>query len=219
MLLRYKGKRAWATEMAVVVLQQDEEKFLKSCFLASSACSLLMFTPRSPAQPCQRFRGFSFQQEAIQNVIKCHRKQGGREKIADIKQDAHWHHALLHQPEVSVLWSCFYCDPSKFMYALCIFRSLYTFDILFLFFELWSQRVILIVKSSQWGGWVRVHTHTHRASQIAAVPYQHPCKHTALTKSTACLILFLVSSWLGLKSTSGKYVCVCLYILCIYVHI
>lgn len=135
-LLMYKGKRAWATEMAVVVMQQDEEKYLKSCFLASSACSLLMFTPRSPAQPCQRFRGFSFQQEAFQNVIKCHRKQGGREKIADIKQDAHWHNALLQQPEVSVFWSCFYCDPSKFMYALCIFRSLYTFDILFLFFEL-----------------------------------------------------------------------------------
>lgn len=61
------------------------------------------------------------------------------------------------------------------MYAWYIFRYLYTFDILFLFFELWSPKGILIVKSSQWGRWACGHTHI----------YEHTCPAPQRETSTS----------------------------------
>ena len=140
--------------------------------LAICSCGL----PGAQLDPAKGSKGFPSSEETFQNVIKCHRKQGGQEKIVDIKQHARWHNALLHRPGVSALWSCFFCEVSKLMYELYIFRSPYTFDILFLFFELWSQKGILIVKCSQWGGRVHAYRHTHRASLTA--------RNSALTAPT-----------------------------------
>lgn len=110
----------------------------------------------------------------------------------------------MHQPGVSVLWSHFYCDLSKLIYALHVFRFLYTFPIshLSLYFE---------VRKAFWY-WSPASEHMltytyDPASHIETSPYQHPHKYTALKKSTGCPVLFLLSNWLGLKSTSGKYAC------------
>lgn len=67
-MLRYRDNRAWTVEVVFIVLQQNEDDLLKSCFLVSSACSSLVCTPRIPAQLYQTFRGFWFQ------CIKWHRK-------------------------------------------------------------------------------------------------------------------------------------------------
>lgn len=43
---------------------------------------------------------------------------------------------------------------------------------------------------------------------------------TAPTETTGGPMLFLLSNWSGLKSTSGKYVCVCEYTyVCVYIYL
>lgn len=102
------------------------------------------------------------------------------------------------------------------MYAWYIFRSLYTFNILFLFFELWCPKGNLIVKSSQWGGWACAHTHTYE--HTCPAPQRETSISAAPTESTGGPMQFLLSRWLGSKTTSAKYVSVWIY-LCVYIYI
>lgn len=82
-VLRCKGKRAWATETttALIVLQQAEEEFLKSCFLASSACRLLARMPRSPGGPCQIQRPFLSARQLIKMLSSATEKRAASRKV------------------------------------------------------------------------------------------------------------------------------------------
>lgn len=82
-VLRCKGKRAWATEAAtaLIVLQQAEEEFLESCFLASSACRLLTCMPGSPAGPCEIQRPFLSVRQLIKMLLSATEKRAASRKV------------------------------------------------------------------------------------------------------------------------------------------